>query len=623
MKRFLILFLIFRFSIGVVSAEDTDLIEDDFIPVNMDGEVYSMLAPHSYDVSLDISSNVSGLADNNALIDVNVNCEDNSSFNHFLEVYPNEDSSPILVNIHDGSGSFFLPINDSTCYFNVGFDNSKFDAPYKYASINQNCTVSNATQVAYSDVDLSWDLIRFGPLYEITLNIKNNGPCDLENVSLYFYNSVPFLYSFNYSFVYAGYDWNFTNQRFLFNGTFKANQSSILKIRSEFFTSSYFDVILETGNCSIASASGTFDYSPEEPSSSPVDIRNNPSLNILPGGVIVDSKWGDVNVPDFNDPDVLYKTLIESNNEELCLMLLRQYLGMDNDSHMYKDQINRIWDAIRYIEQANWESNVEPTPYSDSSDSCHRNYMTLPTIAAHDLVKYYKDDKQFEAMVLGTDSSNATKKASFIINGRTYNRTIDENRTSRISINLDPGVYNITTVNPFTGEKKTNKITVLSLIESNDMVKYYRNASQFIVKVFNKTSGNVTFNINGVFYTRMINESGYAKLNINLNPGKYIITSDYNGCRNANNVTVLSVLAGDDLDMKYRDGSRFTVRLTDGSGRALANAAVTFNIHGVFYERVSDANGEARLNINLMAGEYIITSTYNSLNVSNKITISA
>ena len=396
---------------------------------------------------------------------------------------------------------------------------------------------------------------------------------------------------------------------------------SIGVVSAEDVNSTDDDFTLESSNQVIPSDSEVL--SSDELPSFPVDIRNNPSYDIYPGGVIVDNKWGDVNVPVFNNPDELYNLLIKSNSENMCFLYMAAYSQIDNDSHIYADHIARIWDAVRYIENTNSAGYVDPVYYPDSSDPCHNGHGRFSMIAAHDLVKYYKDDKQFEAMLLGVDSSNGTKKASFIINGRTYNRTIGENRISRISINLDPGVYNITTVNPFTGEKKTNKITVLSLIESNDMVKYYRNASQFIVRVFNKTSGNVTFNINGVFYTRMINESGYAKLNINLNPGEYIITSDYNGCRNANNVTVLSVLAADDLDMKYRDGSRFTVRLTDGSGRALANAAVTFNIHGVFYERVSDANGEARLNINLMAGEYIITSTYNSLNVSNKITISA
>lgn len=35
----------------------------------------------------------------------------------------------------------------------------------------------------------------------------------------------------------------------------------------------------------------------------------------------------------------------------------------------------------------------------------------------------------------------------------------------------------------------------------------------------------VKFNINGVLYTRETNGEGVAKLNINLNPGEYILTS--------------------------------------------------------------------------------------------------
>ena len=75
--------------------------------------------------------------------------------------------------------------------------------------------------------------------------------------------------------------------------------------------------------------------------------------------------------------------------------------------------------------------------------------------------------------------------------------------------------------------------------------------------------------------------------------------------------------------MKYRDGSKFEAKVLNGTGNPLVNGSVEFNINGVFYTRTSDDNGIARLNINLMAGEYIITSTYNNLSISNKITISS
>ena len=54
-----------------------------------------------------------------------------------------------------------------------------------------------------------------------------------------------------------------------------------------------------------------------------------------------------------------------------------------------------------------------------------------------------------------------------------------------------------------------------------------------------------------------------------------------------------------------------------------AGEEVTFNINGVFYTRTTNASGIAKLNINLMAGQYIITSSYNGLSIGNKVTVTA
>ena len=45
--------------------------------------------------------------------------------------------------------------------------------------------------------------------------------------------------------------------------------------------------------------------------------------------------------------------------------------------------------------------------------------------------------------------------------------------------------------------------------------------------------------------------------------------------------------------------------------------------YSVFYMRVTDSNGQAKLNIRLMPGKYIITSSYNGASISNNITVSA
>ena len=173
-----------------------------------------------------------------------------------------------------------------------------------------------------------------------------------------------------------------------------------------------------------------------------------------------------------------------------------------------------------------------------------------------------------------------------------------------------------------------NKVTVLpTIVENRDITKYYKNATQYTVKVLG-ADGNpvgagktVTFNINGIMYQRQTNESGIAKLNINLPPGDYVITASYEGYNVANNITVLPVLSASDLKMKYMDGSKFKATLLDGQGKPYAEQKVQFNVNGVLYNRGTDSNGQAELNIRLPAGEYIITSSYNGANIANKITI--
>lgn len=254
-----------------------------------------------------------------------------------------------------------------------------------------------------------------------------------------------------------------------------------------------------------------------------------------------------------------------------------------------------------------------------------------PTIIANDLTKMFRNATRFEATFVDSDG-NALKNTDveFNINGVFYTRTTDENGTAGLNINLDPGVYIITSQNPKTGERLGNNITVLStIVENNDLTKYYKNGSQFVVKILDE-QGNavgagkvVTFNINGVFYTRTTNESGHVKLNINLNPGDYVITTEYNGLKVSNNIKVLSVLETKDLVMKYKDGSTFDAKLLDSQGKSYPGQSIQFNVNGIFYYRTTDSSGVAKLNINLMPGEYIITSSFNGLYVSNKIKITS
>ena len=242
-------------------------------------------------------------------------------------------------------------------------------------------------------------------------------------------------------------------------------------------------------------------------------------------------------------------------------------------------------------------------------------------IYTQDLVKIYKNDSKFVANI-----GIANETVNFEINGMNYTRKSDENGSARMAINLGPGNYTIKTT--FNGTTVENTITVLPTLIADNLVKYHRNASQFFIALIDgegdPVSGvNITMNINGVFYDRLTNENGTAKLNINLEPGEYILTAidPLTGLMMSYNITVLPILSAENMEMTYMDGSTFNTTVIDGHGNPLANAEVTFNINGVFYIRYTDSNGIARLNIRLMAGEYIITSAYDGMAIANTITI--
>jgi len=106
-------------------------------------------------------------------------------------------------------------------------------------------------------------------------------------------------------------------------------------------------------------------------------------------------------------------------------------------------------------------------------------------------------------------------------------------------------------------------------------------------------------------YTRTSNENGTAKMAINLNPGNYTIKTTFNGTTVENTITVLPTLIADNLVKYFRNASQFYISLIDVAGKLVPNATITMNINGVFYNRTTNENSTAKLNINLEPGEYI------------------
>lgn len=275
--------------------------------------------------------------------------------------------------------------------------------------------------------------------------------------------------------------------------------------------------------------------------------------------------------------------------------------------------------------------------FTDSNDSKIFLIKSIPLdteLTGNNLVKYYKNGSRFEVLlkdVLGNCLDG--KDVEIVINGMSYARQTNKQGVASIAINLNPGEYDV--ISKFNGDNSYNgsaiihnNISVLSTLNGNNLTKYYLNASQYYVQVLDGLGNpiknrNVTMNIHGVFYTRLTNDEGFARLNINLDPGTYILTAYHpdTGLSYSNTINVLSRIKTTNIGMFYKDGTGFDAVLCDETGNMLVNTDVTFNIHGVFYTRTSDSSGIAHLNINLLPGTYIITSYLGKNIISNTIHI--
>jgi hypothetical protein len=273
-------------------------------------------------------------------------------------------------------------------------------------------------------------------------------------------------------------------------------------------------------------------------------------------------------------------------------------------------------------------NNTNIVTYSKSSDTQE------PIISSKDLSMYYGNGSRYEVSVYNNDGiikyqDNAKSLVIFNINGMNYTKELVNGKAS-IGINLNPGNYTITTFYPYADKitTKINNIEALSTIQANDVVKFFRNGTQYYAKFLDGSgnplvNGNVTFNINGVFYKKQTNASGIAKLNIALLPNEYILTAIHpSGLMYGSNITVLSTVFGEDIVKFFRNGTQYYAKFLDDFGNPLVNGNVTFNINGVLYEKQTDSEGIAKLNINLLPGEYILTAMHlNSEAKSNIIKV--
>ena len=299
----------------------------------------------------------------------------------------------------------------------------------------------------------------------------------------------------------------------------------------------------------------------------------------------------------------------------LCFMLSVSAVGAASDVGNVVSFDDDVETGDLDVDPPSGIDDINNVTYSKSEDTRE------PVIYGEDLSMYYKNGSRYEVSIYQDgkiiNSQNNDSKVIFNVNGVNYTKELVNGKAS-IGINLNPGNYTITTFYHYTDglATKTNNIEVLSTIQANDVVKFFRNGTQYYAKFLDGcgsplVNASVIFNINGVFYKKQTDDNGMAKLNINLRPGVYILTAMHpDALMYGSNITVLSTILANDVVKFFRNGTQYCAKFLDGCGSPLVNASVTFNINGVLYKKQTDYNGMARLNINLFPGEYILTAIH-------------
>ena len=255
-------------------------------------------------------------------------------------------------------------------------------------------------------------------------------------------------------------------------------------------------------------------------------------------------------------------------------------------------------------------------------------------IECSDLTKYYRTPYPLNVLLRTPTGALGNKPITITIHGVTYNRTTKADGSAKLDINLAPGTY--TAVVNFAGDDQYNASSKTVTVTVNS--RYFNVDAPYLIKDFGGDEALVitikdlytstpvvdkdfSITIHGVTYNRTTDSNGQGKLNINLLPDVYSYTVVVPSDEGSSGVTLVGTVKvmvdtfmdGTDI-FKFDDETVvYQCAVYDPWGRVQANVRLTVN--GVEYIRHTDAEGLAKLNIRLGAGEYTLKAEYAGDNI--------
>ena len=196
----------------------------------------------------------------------------------------------------------------------------------------------------------------------------------------------------------------------------------------------------------------------------------------------------------------------------------------------------------------------------------------------------------------------------FTVNGKTYAARTDEKGIARLTnSHLPIGQYDVTAINPVTGQSITKHLSIVNrIVENKDLSMDFKDGSRYTVRVIGDdgnpaNSGEfVAITVNGKVYAAKTNENGYASLLINLNPKTYTITAEYKNTKISNKLIVKQTLKLTKKTIKvkkYKKSFKLKATLKFTNGKAIKGAEIVFKFKGKTYKAKTNSKGLAKVTI--------------------------
>lgn len=162
----------------------------------------------------------------------------------------------------------------------------------------------------------------------------------------------------------------------------------------------------------------------------------------------------------------------------------------------------------------------------------------------------------------------------------------------------------------------------LAVVEAS---KYYSGSSYSVILSKNNapvSKAKISFNVNGVNYTKTTNGDGKASVLLNLDGGSYVVSASYANLTNSKKVKVLPVVTAKSVTKTYTSSQKYTATFKNSDGSFLKNTKVKFIVDGKNHTVKTNSKGVATLAVNLKVGTHTIIAVHpKGYRLSNKAVI--